>query len=91
MARRPAQGLSSLVWSMSGLPATLAELEPCFAILPTSSIVGAWGQRSRALFEYTWGFGKTSDGRAGTQTQTQTHEPGWQRRWSKKKKKRNRR
>ena len=64
MARRPARGLSSLVWSTSGLPATLAELEPCFAIFPTSSIVGACGQRSRALFEYTWWSRDRTGGRA---------------------------
>ena len=33
VARRPARGLSSPLWSMSGLLATLAELEPCFPIL----------------------------------------------------------
>ena len=41
VARRPAQGLSSLFWSMSGLLATFAELEPCFPILLMSSIVAS--------------------------------------------------
>ena len=49
---------------MSGLLATLAELEPCFPILLMSSIVASSEQKSRALFEYTWVPGKTSDGRA---------------------------
>ena len=64
MARRPAQGLSSLFWSMSGLLATLAELEPCFPILLMSSIVASSEQGSRALFEYTWRFRSTPTGRA---------------------------
>ena len=54
VARRPARGLSSPFWSMDGLLATLAELEPCFPILLMSSIVASSEQTSRALFEYTW-------------------------------------
>ena len=64
MARRPARGLSSPFWSMDGLLATLAELEPCFPILLMSSIVASSELLCRALFEYTWGPGKASDGRA---------------------------
>ena len=52
MARRPAQGLSSLFWSMSGLLATLAELEPCFPILLMSSIVASSELLCRALFKH---------------------------------------
>ena len=50
VARRPARGLSSLVWSMSGLPATFAELEPCFPILLMSSFVASSELLCRALF-----------------------------------------
>ena len=52
MARRPAQGLSSLFWSMSGLLATFAELEPCFPILLMSSIVASSELLCRALFKH---------------------------------------
>ena len=50
MARRPARGLSSPLWSMAGLAPTSEELEPCFPILPTSSIVASSELLCRALF-----------------------------------------
>ena len=51
----------------------------------STEYVSDWQYRSGAITK------NTSPHGSGTQTQTQTHEPGWQRRWSKKKKKRNRR
>ena len=77
MARRPAQGLSSLFWSMSGLLATLAELEPCFPILLMSSIVASSEQGSRALFEYTWRFRSTTTGRGVLHAPSVTASGHW--------------
>ena len=45
----------------------MAELEPCFPISLNTHFRKLVKARSRALFEYTWGSGKTSDGRSGTQ------------------------
>ena len=77
VARRPAQGLSSLFRSKSGLLATLAELEPCFPILLMSSIVASSELLCRALFEYTWRFRSTPTGRGVLHAPSVTASGHW--------------
>ena len=77
MALRPARGLSSPLWSMAGLAPTMVELQRCFPILPTSSIVASSEQTSRALFEYTWRFRSTPTGRGVLHAPSVTASGHW--------------
>ena len=63
------------------------DIRQCTAleVWKSTEYVSDWQYRSGAIIK------NISTHGSGTQTQMQTHEPGWQRRWSKKKKKRNRR
>ena len=64
VARRPARGLSSPLWSMAGLAPTMVELQRCILHHGFRKRRRLQLAKSRALFEYTWVPGKTSDGRA---------------------------
>ena len=64
VARRPARGLSSPLGSMAGLTPTMAEQQRCVLHQHFRKLRKLQLAKSRALFEYTWVPGKTSDGRA---------------------------
>ena len=64
VARRPARGLSSPLWSMAGLAPTMEELQRCVLHHGFRKRRKLKLAKSRALFEYTWRFRNESDARA---------------------------
>ena len=77
MARRPARGLSSPLWSMAGLAPTMVELQRCILHHGFRKRRRLQLAKSRALFEYTWRFRSTPTGRGVLHAPSVTASGHW--------------